>query len=104
MARRTWILIVGLVTIWPALYTALFLGALLVRQRDIVSVPLGGAVHVLTIALVFGLVLAYGIHAYRDREMEERQRLKWIVAILVAHYVAVIFYWYFRLWRRSRNA
>ena len=90
MVRR-WAL--GVVTVWPLLFLPT---AAIVGGAD--SPTWLKATTLATVVLSFGLVIAYGVHAYRNPAVSEDGKVLWIVVLAILSLAATPVYW----WRYLR--
>lgn len=97
------VLLLGLLSIWPIAYVSYFLVSLVMavsRGNLTLTAPYLFVLHLVTIALVFGLLVFYVWHAFHNKEIETARRYLWIIAFLIGHFVVFFFYWYWHVWKR----
>jgi len=97
--KRLGALLLGLLTAWPIIYVALFLISITIAPSSLLSLPYIDLLHIGTIALVALLLVYYLIHTGRNPNLSREQRLFWIIAILVGHFVTSLAYWFVNIWR-----
>jgi hypothetical protein len=107
--RKTTV-IIGVATLWPLLYMALFLGFIAYTflsfgrsDRTATAVPAlftcVFVLHLLTMVLMFALVTVYIVHAFRTDLVAEDRRVLWVVVLLFGAVVAGPIYWYLYMWK-----
>jgi len=102
--KRLGALLLGLLTAWPVVYVALFLVSIIIAPSSLLSFPYIDFLHIGTIALVALLLVYYLIHAGRNPCLSREQRLFWIIAFLVGHFVTSLAYWFVNIWRPTAAA
>ncbi len=103
--QRVLVLLLGFLTVWPVVYVLWFLAFFLKGQpQGSQDLSVVGALHLGTILLVFGLLIFYVSHIFRNERLDGEKRLIWVVVLFVGHFVAFVAYWYLYFWRRGRRA
>lgn len=101
--KRTGVLAVGLVTLWPPAYSVWFVATVLgptFAGRD--DPPLDEtwfvALHGGTMLVAIGLLGSYSFHAVRNRRLSDKTRALWLGAIIFLGAVAMPVYWARHVW------
>lgn len=103
-------ILLGVVTIWPLLYMAIFFGYfvyLFARQTAASGFhvfPYFFAMHLLTMLLMVALTIVYIVHAYRSDQIAEDRRIIWVVILVFGNLIAFPIYWYLYLWKPKSGA
>ena len=98
---RSLALSLGILTVWPALYIAWFLVSFFGFGSGfrLLDLPIVVPLHVGTIFLIFLLLAFYLVHAYRNERLTPERRLRWLVVLVFAHFVAMVVYWWVCVWK-----
>ena len=101
LSSRISVVLLGIVTVWPFIYVALFLRFFFLDSPGLA--PTEG-LHVATIVLVIALFVFYVLHAVRNVRLSREARLKWVIALLIGHFVAFIAYWILVVWKTGATS
>jgi hypothetical protein len=114
--KRSTKILLGLVTIWPIVYTFLFVlaifsmmflmpfaaGAIPPKQPESLLIPLGFlsffAVHLLTILLSVGLMAFYIVRVFKT-PLDQAMKIMWTILICMYGVFAMPVFWYLYIWR-----
>lgn len=114
MKKSTKILL-GIVTIWPAVYMFLFFVGIMLMMFLLPSeagstagqpqsplVPIGFlgffAIHMLTILLIMGLIAFYIVRVFKT-PLDEAMKIMWTVLICMFGVFAMPVFWFMYIWR-----
>ena len=100
--RTRWL--VGVLTIWPVVYIALFITVVVGKAFSGEGEGIGVwllVLHVATMLLMFGLLAVYAIDIFRNPAVREDRRVMWLVLVLFLNIGAMPVYWWHYMRRRD---
>ena len=106
-------ILLGLLTVWPLIYGALFMvfmATIFMRFGSGAKEPpmfvdffrYIFVLHCATILLSFALTGTYVFHAYRTTLIPNDRRVIWIIILVFGNMMAFPIYWYVYLWKPLR--
>jgi len=110
-SNRYLALLVGFLTILPAIYSLVFI---CIAARTALALSSGGRapsetlrhlapVHVGIMLLMLPLAVLYIVHAFNNAALKDDKRLVWIVILFMGLPVSAPIYWWLYLWRWERS-
>ena len=104
-------LIVGLVSLWPAIYMLLFLGFFVWTAFTILNrqpqnpglLPYIVIPHIGTMLVMFALMSFYIVHVFKNAALKDDRRVLWAVVLFLGSPVSAPIYWYFYVWPTARR-
>jgi hypothetical protein len=107
-------IILGIFTIIPFILLLFYFGTLILLLRDAAiykdeDMPfpiVGDVLWLVVIALLagllsFGLMIYYVIHAINNPQVDNQEKILWVLMFVVTHVIAFPIYWYLRIWKRQ---
>ena len=100
--------VIGVVTIWPAIYMLLFLAffvwtafTIFTRQpQDPGFFPYIVVPHVGTMLIMVSLAAFYIVHVFKNAAFKDDRRVLWTVVLLFGLPVSAPVYWWLYIWPR----
>ena len=101
-------LIIGMVTLLPGVYMALFFATFLAgfgSERSPDRMPVFGsfetmmALHLGTMLLSVLLLVFYIVHAFKNPQLQQDKRILWVIVLFFGNVIAGIVYWWIYVWR-----
>lgn len=106
-------IVLGLATIWPLVYIAIFIGfvfsMVLSNSQEMSSAQASHTmppafvsllfVHIATILEGIALLVFYIVDVFRNPRVTSEQRLLWAIVIFVGGPIGMIVYWFLNIWR-----
>lgn len=107
-------IILGIVTLLPFLMMVLYFStivllvrdALVYRDEDMPFPIVGDVLWLVVTALAagllgFGLMVYYIIHAIHNPQVDNSEKIVWVILFVLASVIAFPIYWYLRIWKRE---
>src|SRR6266851_4214923 len=102
--------LLGIVTIWPAIYMAFFFMAVCLLFASFLGVPSEGGypgrllgilfpLHLGTILGIVGLGCFYIYHLFKNDLIDQDKKALWAVILLMGNMISMPVYWYLYIWR-----
>ena len=101
---RTKALALGALTIWPVVYTLLFMGMMAYMALFTAngSMPpflaLIFVLHLLTMLEVFVLLVFYVVHLFKTAAIPQDKKALWGVVLFLGNVLSMPVYWYLYIW------
>lgn len=114
MMTRNGKLLLGLATIWPLIYLALFLtaifsialiynisgaGAEFMPEPPLLAIALIVVIHLVTALGIMGLTVFYIINIIKNDSVPGNKKAPWMIGLFFAGFIVMPIYWYFHIWR-----
>lgn len=106
--------ILGIFTFLPVILLMIYLAAILVLVRDALvfkdeDMPfpiLGDMLWLIILALIlgllsFGLMVYYIIHAINNTQIDNNEKIIWVLLFVIVNVVSFPIYWYLRILKRN---
>ena len=110
--NKTLKILLGLVTLWPALYMVIFF-AFVFSAFLFVSSSEGGdpgfplsfmiifPLHLLTMIVIVALTIFYIMNVFKNTRVEKDKKVLWAIVLFMGNLVAMPIYWYLYIWKDS---
>jgi hypothetical protein len=109
-------IVIGIFTIWPVIYMALFIVWFIVtaltffqhtQQHQSAGPPALFQYiflpHLLTMLLTFVLIAFYIVHVFKNPALKDDRRVLWAVVLFMGGIIAAPVYWWLFIWRPLRG-
>ena len=96
--KRSGSLILGLLTMWPVVYIFFFIATMALAPLGAMPFGMLFAVHGVTMAITFGLLMYYVVHVLRSPR-QSNERLLWAILLVVGSTITMPIYWYMCIWK-----
>lgn len=106
-------IILGIFTFLPFVLLVLYFGtivllvrdALVFRDEDMPFPIVGDVLWLVIMALMagllsFGLMVYYIIHAINNPQMDNNEKIVWVLLFVLVNVVSFPIYWYMKIWKR----
>lgn len=94
--------VVGALSAWPIVYMVFFFLSIFatVGAGGPMRVPMEMlfGLHIATMAVIFGLLIFYVVHAAKNPSLTKEWRIIWIIVLLHGGFIAAPVYWYLHVW------
>lgn len=111
MQKPTKVLL-GALSLWPLVYTALFIGFFFLAMlfgpgRAETGTSVGPqwalfiGVHLLTMLLILALEVFYIVNIFRNKRVESDKKALWAIVIFFGNAIAMPIYWYLFIWKEA---
>ena len=110
-------IILGIFTFLPFILLVLYFGtivllvrdALVYRDEDMPFPIVGDVLWLVIMALLagllsFGLMIYYIIHAINNPQVDNNEKIVWVLLFVLVNVVSFPIYWYMRIWKRQEMA
>jgi hypothetical protein len=107
-------IILGIFTFLPFILMVLYFGtivllvrdALVYRDEDMPFPIVGDVLWLVIMALLagllsFGLMIYYIIHAINNPQVDNNEKIVWVLLFVLVNVVSFPIYWYMRIWKRQ---
>ena len=100
-------ILLGLATLWPFAYLALFFIFILSSffflsagpEADPVSFRIIFLVHLLTMLWILALTVFYIVNVFRNERVDKDKKVLWAVVLFMGNIIAMPIYWYLYIWK-----
>lgn len=107
--------VLGIVTIWPAIYMAFFFVVVCLLFASFLGEPSDGGylvrllgilfpLHLGTIVVIVGLGAFYIYHLFQNDQIGQNQKALWAVVLLMGNMISMPVYWYLYFWRDNSES
>ncbi len=104
----------GFLSLWPLMYFLLFflffltvfIGAFSGTLSDKTIFPLFFVMfflHLTTIFLIFGLLIYYIVHLFKNDRISNDLKALWAVVLFFGNVIAMPVYWFFYIWKEPNS-